>query len=257
MPHLHLSLQSGDDMILKRMKRRHLRADADPLLRRGAPAAARHRLRRRPDRRLPDRDGRDVRRLAAISSTTAASPSCTSFPFSPRQGTPAARMPQVDRADRQGARGAAARQAGQQRSPAPSRRADRRATSSVLVEKRGIGSRRGFRRGTRLLPADERWRMSSSRARRAATMASRLWTARWHRERRRPKRRGACSAACSAAVASRTCAEPATAHAAVVEVARRAEAPHEPIRERRRLSPRTGTPPGTKAGLVPAAQGRA
>ena len=28
MPHLHLSLQAGDDLILKRMKRRHLRADA-------------------------------------------------------------------------------------------------------------------------------------------------------------------------------------------------------------------------------------
>ena len=41
MPHLHLSLQSGDDMILKRMKRRHLRADAIALLRRGAAAAAR------------------------------------------------------------------------------------------------------------------------------------------------------------------------------------------------------------------------
>ena len=41
MPHLHLSLQSGDDMILKRMKRRHRRADAVALLRRGAAAAAR------------------------------------------------------------------------------------------------------------------------------------------------------------------------------------------------------------------------
>ena len=60
MPHLHLSLQAGDDLILKRMKRRHSRADA---LRRsrGARAAARHRVRRRPDRRLPDRDRGDVR----------------------------------------------------------------------------------------------------------------------------------------------------------------------------------------------------
>ena len=33
MPHLHLSLQAGDDMILKRMKRRHLRDDAIALLR--------------------------------------------------------------------------------------------------------------------------------------------------------------------------------------------------------------------------------
>ena len=36
MPHLHLSLQAGDDMILKRMKRRHLRDDAIAFLRRGA-----------------------------------------------------------------------------------------------------------------------------------------------------------------------------------------------------------------------------
>ena len=36
MPHLHLSLQSGDDMILKRMKRRHLRADTLDSLREGA-----------------------------------------------------------------------------------------------------------------------------------------------------------------------------------------------------------------------------
>ena len=64
MPHLHLSLQSGDDMILKRMKRRHLRDDSHPLLRRGAQAAAGHRVRRRHHRRLPDRDRRDVRELA-------------------------------------------------------------------------------------------------------------------------------------------------------------------------------------------------
>ena len=34
MPHLHLSMQAGDDMILKRMKRRHSRADAVGVLRR-------------------------------------------------------------------------------------------------------------------------------------------------------------------------------------------------------------------------------
>ena len=56
MPHLHLSLQAGDDMILKRMKRRHLRDDAIALLRGGAPAAARHRLRRRHHRGVSDRD---------------------------------------------------------------------------------------------------------------------------------------------------------------------------------------------------------
>ena len=64
MPHLHLSLQAGDDLILKRMKRRHLprRAIAP------APRARALRpdivVRRRPDRRLSDRDRGDVRRNA-------------------------------------------------------------------------------------------------------------------------------------------------------------------------------------------------
>ncbi len=44
MPHLHLSLQAGDDMILKRMKRRHLRDDAIHFWRRSPPTAARHDL---------------------------------------------------------------------------------------------------------------------------------------------------------------------------------------------------------------------
>ncbi len=64
MPHLHLSLQSGDDMILKRMKRRHSRADAIRFCERGPAAPPRRRLRRRSDRRLPDRDGGDVRKHA-------------------------------------------------------------------------------------------------------------------------------------------------------------------------------------------------
>ena len=65
MPHLHLSLQAGDDLILKRMKRRHLRDDAIGFcetVRRARPGG---RVRRRPDRRLPDRDRGDVREHAA------------------------------------------------------------------------------------------------------------------------------------------------------------------------------------------------
>ncbi len=58
MPHLHLSMQAGDDMILKRMKRRHSRADAMTFCADGLRHAARHRIRRRSDRRLPDRDRR-------------------------------------------------------------------------------------------------------------------------------------------------------------------------------------------------------
>jgi len=96
MPHLHLSLQHGDDMILKRMKRRHLRADALRFI-------------------------EDVRRLRPEMSfgadMIAGFPTETEemfenavrlaeeadiahlhvFPYSSRPGTPAARMPQLDR----------------------------------------------------------------------------------------------------------------------------------------------------------------
>jgi threonylcarbamoyladenosine tRNA methylthiotransferase MtaB len=96
MPHLHLSLQAGDDMILKRMKRRHTRADA---------IAFCDRLRRlRPDIAL----GADL--IAGFPTETnemfARSLDLVEecgltflhvFPYSPRPGTPAARMPQVPR----------------------------------------------------------------------------------------------------------------------------------------------------------------
>ena len=64
MPHLHLSLQAGDDMILKRMKRRHSRARRVALVERLKARAPGHRDRRRPDRRLPDRGRGDVRQHA-------------------------------------------------------------------------------------------------------------------------------------------------------------------------------------------------
>lgn len=94
MPHLHLSLQAGDDMILKRMKRRHSRADALAFV---------DELRRlRPDLVL----GADL--IAGFPTETEAQFRATlslaeaaglaflhAFPFSPRPGTPAARMPQV------------------------------------------------------------------------------------------------------------------------------------------------------------------
>jgi threonylcarbamoyladenosine tRNA methylthiotransferase MtaB len=94
MPHLHLSLQSGDDLILKRMKRRHSRADAIALC---------EKLRAlRPDIVF----GADI--IAGFPTETEAmfkhSLSLVEecglvhlhvFPFSPRPGTPAARMPQV------------------------------------------------------------------------------------------------------------------------------------------------------------------
>lgn len=95
MPHLHLSLQSGDDMILKRMKRRHSRQDALEVV---------TKLRSlRPDIVF----GADI--IAGFPTETDAmfenSLSFVTeaeltylhvFPYSPRPGTPAARMPQVD-----------------------------------------------------------------------------------------------------------------------------------------------------------------
>ncbi len=113
MPHLHLSLQAGDDMILKRMKRRHLRDDAIRFCedaRRLRPGIV---------------FGADI--IAGFPTETEAMfenslklvGDCGLtflhvFPFSPRKGTPAARMPQVrgpevkDRAARLRAAGDAA-----------------------------------------------------------------------------------------------------------------------------------------------------
>jgi threonylcarbamoyladenosine tRNA methylthiotransferase MtaB len=97
MPHLHLSLQAGDDLILKRMKRRHLRADA---------IAFCHEVRRlRPDvvfgadliAGFPtETEEMFTRSLDLVAECELVH--LHVFPFSPRPGTPAARMPQVDRA---------------------------------------------------------------------------------------------------------------------------------------------------------------
>ena len=97
MPHLHLSLQAGDDMILKRMKRRHLRADAIRFC---------DEVRRlRPDIAITADliAGFPTETEAMFANTLDLVERCGlagihAFPFSPRTGTPAARMPQVDRA---------------------------------------------------------------------------------------------------------------------------------------------------------------
>ena len=95
MPHLHLSLQHGHDLILKRMKRRHSRADAVGLV---------ERLRaRRPGIAI----GADL--IAGFPTESAEMHTANLsivrelgivhghvFPYSPRPGTPAARMPQLD-----------------------------------------------------------------------------------------------------------------------------------------------------------------
>ncbi len=97
MPHLHLSLQHGHDLILKRMKRRHSRAQAAKLVR--------DLTERRPDIAI----GADL--IAGFPTETAEHHGANLaiieelqivhghvFPYSVRTGTPAALMPQLDRA---------------------------------------------------------------------------------------------------------------------------------------------------------------
>jgi threonylcarbamoyladenosine tRNA methylthiotransferase MtaB len=110
MPHLHLSLQAGDDLILKRMKRRHSRTQAIDLVTR--LKALRPELAIGADliAGFPTEDD------AAFANTATLIDECAIvfahiFPYSPRPGTPAARMPQVDRAVVR-ARAAALREAG-------------------------------------------------------------------------------------------------------------------------------------------------
>ncbi|WP_413818507.1 tRNA (N(6)-L-threonylcarbamoyladenosine(37)-C(2))-methylthiotransferase MtaB [Sphingobium sp.] len=97
MPHLHLSLQAGDDMILKRMKRRHSRSQA-------VEAVERIKT-RRPEIAI----GADIiagfptETDAMFANSLALVEDCQIvhghiFPYSPRNGTPAARMPQVNSA---------------------------------------------------------------------------------------------------------------------------------------------------------------
>ncbi len=97
MPHLHLSLQAGDDLILKRMKRRHLRRDAVEF------CATVRRL--RPDivfgadliAGFPT-ESEDMFRRSLDLIDECGLTHLHVFPFSPRSGTPAARMPQLPRA---------------------------------------------------------------------------------------------------------------------------------------------------------------
>lgn len=136
MPHLHLSMQAGDDMILKRMKRRHSRADAIAFCKRvrairpdvvfgadliaGFPTETESMFARSLD--IVDECGLTFLHV---------------FPFSPRKGTPAARMPQVHRPEVK-ARAARLREKGGQ---ALSTYLDgqRGTRHAVLIERDGIG----------------------------------------------------------------------------------------------------------------------
>jgi threonylcarbamoyladenosine tRNA methylthiotransferase MtaB len=96
MPHLHLSLQAGDDLILKRMKRRHLRADAV------AFCAEARRLRPGLVFGADLIAGFPTETEAQFRNSLALVDDCGLtflhvFPFSAREGTPAAKMPQLGR----------------------------------------------------------------------------------------------------------------------------------------------------------------
>jgi threonylcarbamoyladenosine tRNA methylthiotransferase MtaB len=135
MPHLHLSLQAGDDMILKRMKRRHSRADAVRIVER--LKAARPGISIGADIIAGFPTEEDVmfeRSLALIADCDIVHGHI--FPYSPRTGTPAARMPQVDRT------AIKARAARLRAACATQREAWLRSligtTQSVLVERSGV-----------------------------------------------------------------------------------------------------------------------
>jgi threonylcarbamoyladenosine tRNA methylthiotransferase MtaB len=94
MPHIHLSLQAGDDMILKRMKRRHSRAQAVDLVQRLKAARPEIAIGADVIAGFPTEDD------AMFANSAALIDDCDIvfahiFPYSPRAGTPAARMPQV------------------------------------------------------------------------------------------------------------------------------------------------------------------
>lgn len=141
MPHLHLSLQAGDDLILKRMKRRHLRADAIAFCHEARAA--------RPEIVF----GADI--IAGFPTETEAMfqnslrlvEECGLtwlhvFPYSARAGTPAARMPQVDGAVAR-ERAARLRAAGAERVVA--HLAEMRGRpAKLLMERPDIGRTEGF-----------------------------------------------------------------------------------------------------------------
>jgi threonylcarbamoyladenosine tRNA methylthiotransferase MtaB len=136
MPHLHLSLQHGDNMILKRMKRRHMREDSIRFC---------HDIRKlRPDMvfgadliaGFPTEDEAMFRNTLSIVDECGLT-HLHVFPFSPRPGTPAARMPQLERAvikDRAARLRAAGQSAWQAHLAAMTGK-----TLPVLVEREGMG----------------------------------------------------------------------------------------------------------------------
>ncbi|EZQ14362.1 tRNA (N(6)-L-threonylcarbamoyladenosine(37)-C(2))-methylthiotransferase MtaB [Aquamicrobium defluvii] len=141
MPHLHLSLQAGDDLTLKRMKRRHLRDDSIRF------CAQVRRL--RPDivfgadiiAGFPTETEEMFQRSLDIVEECGLT-HLHVFPFSPREGTPAARMPQVRRevVKERAARLRAAGETAYRRHLA----ALAGTVQSILIERDGLGRTEGF-----------------------------------------------------------------------------------------------------------------
>ena len=157
MPHLHLSLQHGDDLILKRMKRRHLRADVLRFIETVRDL--------RPDvvfgadliAGFPTEDEAMFEKSVSIVAEAGLT-FLHVFPYSARPGTPAARMPQVERTvvKERASRLRVAGKAALGRHLAAERGAVRR----VLVERGGVGRtehftpvRIGFGRVGEVIPA--------------------------------------------------------------------------------------------------------
>lgn len=141
MPHLHLSLQAGDDMILKRMKRRHSRANVVNLIERAR--------RMRPEivfgadfiAGFPtetDEMAANTERLVEEAGLTY----LHVFPYSARPGTPAAKMPAVH-GETVKARAASLRQLGERQvAKLLATRVGR--TEQILVEAQGVGRTEHF-----------------------------------------------------------------------------------------------------------------
>ena len=152
MPHLHLSLQAGDDMVLKRMKRRHLRQDVIDVCSKARAL--------RPDIVF----GADI--IAGFPTETDEMFENTLkiveecdltflhvFPYSEREGTPAARMPQVDPSVRK-ARAARLREAGKRQMEKFMKMQTGKA-AQVIVEQNGIGRTEHFAEVTLDFPAEQ------------------------------------------------------------------------------------------------------
>jgi threonylcarbamoyladenosine tRNA methylthiotransferase MtaB len=141
MPYLHLSLQAGDDLILKRMKRRHSRADALRLVAqvravRSDTAFGADLIAGFPTE--SDEAFENTLRLVEEAGLAF----LHVFPFSPRPGTPAARMPQLPKAVVK-ARAARLRDAGEA-ALARHLEAQSGRTLSGLVERQGVARAEDF-----------------------------------------------------------------------------------------------------------------